>query len=65
MTPAKCFACLRVLKQPKEVWTSDPQMQWVGPECYKKIVAAGEQGYQPAIGGPRLFANIEFATKEE
>lgn len=61
--PDRCFACNRVLKSPKEVWTSDPQMQWIGPECYRKVVAAGEQGYQPPTGGPRLFAHIDFAKR--
>lgn len=53
----RCFACDRLLgtKKPHEVFTSDPQMQWVGPDCYRKVVATGMNGYQPPKGGPKLF----------
>jgi hypothetical protein len=55
----QCFACGKPFgaKQPKEVFTSDPQMQHVGPECFRKIRAAGNEGYQPPLGGPRLWAS--------
>lgn len=29
---------------------------WVGPDCYKKIIASGDTGYQPPSGGPLLVA---------
>jgi len=60
-----CFACGRAIKLTSdhyEVWTSDPQMQWVGPECYNKIQLANKNGYQPPPGGPRLFSNHYLAT---
>jgi hypothetical protein len=37
------------------VVTEDGQMQYVGPDCFAKIVAADTKGYQPPLGGPRLF----------
>lgn len=55
-TKDKCFACDRVLgRNPKQADTRDDQVVLVGSECYSKIKAAGEQGYQPPKGGPRLF----------
>lgn len=57
-----CFACGKQLKRPQEVWTSDPQMQWVGPECSRHVRESGPQGYQPPKGGPRLFSTREFAV---
>jgi len=52
----KCFACDRSLpKHRKLVDTRDAQTVYVGPECYKKIVQAGAAGYQPPLGGPRLY----------
>ncbi len=53
---ARCFACDRALgKNPKLVDTRDDQTVYVGRECYKLVVAAGEAGYQPPIGGPKLW----------
>jgi len=55
---SQCFACNRRLVRPEEVYTTDgdgSNMVWVGPECFKKIEAAGDFGYQPPLGGPRLF----------
>lgn len=55
----KCFACARPFragaKLPTLVDTRDGQTVLVGPECAKKIEAAGEAGYQPSMGGPRLY----------
>ncbi len=54
----RCFACDHfVIKGAVNVDTQDDQVVIVGPECYKKIRAAGELGYQPPLGGPRLFDN--------
>jgi hypothetical protein len=50
-----CFACGRGLKRPYSVECADDQRPDVGPECYRKIKDAGETGYQPPQGGPRLF----------
>lgn len=52
----RCFACNRPLgKSPVIVDTRDDQTVYVGRECYKLVVAAGETGYQPPLGGPRLY----------
>ena len=54
----RCYACdrlIRTRRAPCEVFTSDRQLVWVGSECYRKILAAGGSGYQPPLGGPRLF----------
>lgn len=52
----KCFACDRRLgKNPALVDTRDGQTVFVGTECFKLIKAAGETGYQPPLGGPRLW----------
>lgn len=52
----KCFSCGQRLTM--NVWaaiTEDGQEVRVGQSCAKKIIAAGEAGYQPPKGGPRLF----------
>lgn len=52
----RCFACGRALgKSPAIADTRDGQMVYVGRECYRLIAAAGEAGYQPQRGGPRLW----------
>lgn len=54
----RCFACSRKLKDgeiPKRVITSDGSVQYVGPECAKKVEKAGQGGYQPPKGGPRIY----------
>lgn len=52
----KCFACdKRLGKRPSIADTRDGQFVFVGSECYRLIVAAGEVGYQPPLGGPRLY----------
>lgn len=53
---SKCYACGRkVGKSPKLVDTRDGQTVYVGKECYEQVRAAGEKGYQPPKGGPRLY----------
>lgn len=55
-TPQQCFACDKRLGQiPHVADTRDDQFVLVGSECYKRIKAAGESGYQPPKGGPRLY----------
>lgn len=52
----KCYACGKPIKHAGyPVDTLDEQVVDVGPECFRKIKAAGAAGYQPPLGGPRLF----------
>ena len=54
----RCFACGRKIgKRGKTllVDTRDAQTVYVGSECYKLIEKAGNEGYQPPLGGPRLW----------
>lgn len=52
----KCFACNKTLKsRPYPVDTRDDQVVMVGPECFKHIKKAGADGYQPPLGGPKLY----------
>lgn len=52
----RCFACDRPLGRfAARVDTRDDQIVRVGSECFKLIEEAGEAGYQPPKGGPRLF----------
>lgn len=52
----RCFACDKKLgRTPHRADTRDAQTVLVGSECYKLIVEAGEAGYQPPKGGPRLW----------
>ncbi len=53
----KCFACDRVLKNETHriIETVDGDFFYLGPDCYRKIVAAGEAGWQAPKGGPRLY----------
>lgn len=54
---AKCFACDRKLgKNPNVAVTCDvAQVVQVGTECFKRI---GPEGYQPPLGGPKLYRGI-------
>ena len=59
---APCFVCGRGLRgKGWTVYCTDEQAPRVGPDCYKKVVAAGEAGYQPPLGGPRVWAVMEHA----
>lgn len=54
----RCFACGRNIGHRGEglvVDTRYGQTAPVGPECYEKSIAAGDEGYQPTKGGPRLY----------
>lgn len=52
----KCYACDQQLPVTRHgVYTEDGQLQFVGPDCFENIVATGIHGYQPRLGGPRLF----------
>lgn len=52
----KCFACDRPLgKNPQLVQSAvDDQTMYVGSDCFKRVLASGDEGYQPPLGGPRL-----------
>ncbi len=60
----RCYACARAFRKNgygrivfhPEVLTIDGQRQFVGYDCYAKVVAAGRVGYQPPLGGPRLYS---------
>lgn len=53
----RCFACGRLIRrrEPLRVDTRDDQTVFVGSDCYRMVMDAGEAGYQPPLGGPRLF----------
>lgn len=54
----KCYACdkpLESLLHRHAVETEDGQRQYVGPDCFERVRVAGVIGYQPPLGGPRLF----------
>lgn len=60
----KCFACGRKLgKSPQLVDTRDDQLVFVGRECFKLVQQAGNSGYQPPLGGPRLFPITNLEVK--
>lgn len=62
----RCFACNKKLgSNPYPVDTRDDQYVLVGSECYKKIKSAGDSGYQPPLGGPRLYCIPAGLSQEE
>jgi hypothetical protein len=62
----KCFACGRTFRRNSygrivfhpEALTIDGQRVFVGYDCAKRIGAAGRDGYQPPMGGPRLWSEM-------
>jgi hypothetical protein len=59
----RCFACARPLSDRRTdfptVLTEDgAQRVFVGNDCFAKVLEARGDGYQPPLGGPRLFADI-------
>lgn len=51
-----CFACDRRLgRKPLLVDTRDSQKVYVGSECAKHVKRAGDAGWQPPKGGPKLY----------
>ena len=62
----KCFACDKPLGfNPAVADTRDDQYVNVGSECYKLIKQAGEVGYQPPLGGPKLYTLPKDLTQAE
>jgi hypothetical protein len=60
----RCFACGRRLKSKSvRVDTRDAQTVEVGPDCAKLVERAGEEGYQPPGGGPRLYPLPDLPIK--
>lgn len=67
----KCFACDRRFRRNSfglivfhsEAITLDGQRVYVGCDCYQKIVQAGADGYQPPLGGPRLWSQFHAPTE--
>lgn len=51
----RCFACAKPLKNAEIADTRDGQIVFVGSDCFQKIRASGQDGYQPPLGGPRLW----------
>jgi hypothetical protein len=53
----KCFACNRRMLRSVvyAAVTSDGQEVKVGRDCAKKIIGSGMNGYQPPLGGPKLY----------
>jgi hypothetical protein len=51
----KCFACDRPLKGKHLVDTRDDQTVFVGPDCFKRVKAAGDAGWQPPMQYRRPF----------
>lgn len=57
----RCFACDKPISRKDtillshEVDTRDDQIVFVGADCFRKVKAAGDAGYQPPKGGPRLY----------
>lgn len=60
----KCFACDRRFRLNShgripyhpEALTLDGQRVAVGFDCFRHVTEAGGDGYQPPLGGPRLWA---------
>ena len=57
-----CFACGRPLRGRNGAYlvdTRDAQTAYVGADCFKKIRSMGDEGWQPPLGGPRLYLLAE------
>ena len=62
----RCYACDKSLgRNPALADTRDNQIVFVGTECSKQIQRAGNAGWQPPKGGPRLYPIRSNATGDE
>ena len=62
----RCFACDRKLgRNPAIIDTRDGQTAFVGAECFKLIIKAGDSGWQPPKGGPKLYPIPKGLTQAE
>jgi hypothetical protein len=60
----QCFACGRKLgSKPAIADTHEDQAVYVGTECYRNILTAGDTGWQPPKGGPRLWVLTDARRK--
>lgn len=67
----KCYACGKPIpkkRQPLIVNVAlDDQNVYVGPDCYRRIVKAGDDGYQPTRKaqpfGPKLYSLESFSKQ--
>lgn len=55
MIVIKCFACDKITSRPRLVRCIDEQTVMVGSDCFRYIRDAKNKGYQPPLGGPKLF----------
>lgn len=55
MNTYRCAACGRSTITTEEVQDKDGESVWVGRECARWVRQSGEYGYQPPLGGPRLY----------
>lgn len=62
----RCFARGRKMgRNPALADTRDAQFVFVGSECFKFIKRAGELGWQPPSGGPRLYVIPKDLSQSE
>lgn len=68
MSRERCYACDMMLSEKRplrlvNVAREDQNVE-VGPECFKRVKAAGANGWQPPKGGPRLYP-VEFDPRNK
>lgn len=66
MGHARCFACNKALAHSsvhKVQVAGELTIVFVGPDCFERINRAGDEGYQPPLGGPRLHIPSEEALQ--
>jgi hypothetical protein len=71
MNSETCFVCGRRLNSGPygrpfnhpTVITIDGQRPAVGHDCARKVANAGEEGYRPPLGGPRVWTEL-YAPEE-
>lgn len=62
----RCYACDRKLgANPYVADTKDGQFVFVGTECHKHIRLAGNAGWQPPKGGPRLYVLLKGLDQDQ
>ncbi len=49
----RCYICGKKFQSAKryQVDTRDDQIVYVGPDCYKRVMAAGDEGFAPLPKG--------------